>query len=532
MGSAYHDGILLFFGNFGNHDAWRWQDGTLKWRRVTAVSARAGNVVWSRALNYRTRPLIVGDKLIIEPRACELRTGKIVMRSHPVTGAQVPWEFLRPGHTCAVTSASADMLFYRSSATAIYDLTGDRGLTLFGAIRPGCLINMIPANGLLLMPEASSGCTCSFPLRCSVVWKPKHNRSQPWSVFITHGAMTPARHFAINLGAPADMKDSDGTVWFGYPNPKTEYWQNHFPDYGVKFDLHDDHIKGMGYFRRDFKDVAIEGTREPWLFTSGCLGLSKCEVPLIDDLIGQQPGVYTVRLGFSAPPSDRVGQRVFDIVLQGDPVAENFDILEQAGAPEQAVIKEFKGIQVDNSLTVELVPKVANPKMEQAPMINFIEVDREDVENIPGPSKTLRPISRMQAQQLLRSARQEIEKGNFEGALAKLHRVLDGCASPAMKREALQPMALMANPGSLGWLAKYFKGVAPVLWGYKPPEPEVANYAAAAYVAIAEKTAKADRQKGIRMLEYSLKVADDNLAKQVTIKLKSLGVSVEGDGAH
>jgi hypothetical protein len=31
--------------------------------------------------------------------------------------------------------------------------------------RPGCWINLIPAGGLLLMPEASSGCTCEYPVQ-------------------------------------------------------------------------------------------------------------------------------------------------------------------------------------------------------------------------------------------------------------------------------------------------------------------------------------------------------------------------------
>ena len=48
--------------------------------------------------------------------------------------------------------------------------------------------------------------------------------------------MTPAQHFAINLGASGDMKDNNGSVWFAYPNPKTESLSNHFTNYGVKFD--------------------------------------------------------------------------------------------------------------------------------------------------------------------------------------------------------------------------------------------------------------------------------------------------------
>ena len=41
----------------------------------------------------------------------------------------------------------------------------------FGAQRPGCWINFIPAAGLLLMPEASAGCMCPFPNMCSVAFQ-------------------------------------------------------------------------------------------------------------------------------------------------------------------------------------------------------------------------------------------------------------------------------------------------------------------------------------------------------------------------
>lgn len=390
MGTIYCDGLLLLCGNVGNHDAWRFKQDQLKFRRITALSAQNGNVLWSRPLNYRTRPLIVNNEIIIEPLACSLRTGNIKTRIHPTTGEQVPWEFLRPGHTCAITSASADVLFYRSSCTAFYDLAADNGVTLFGAIRPGCWLNMIPANGLLLAPEASSGCTCSYPLRCSFALVRKPERSQPWAVFITQGPTTPVKHFAINLGAPADMRDDQGTLWFGYPNPKTEYSKNHFPNYGVKFDLQEKVLpapaspdarrgggEGMGYFFRDHRGVNIEGTDKPWLFTSGCRGLLRCELPLIDDVNNPNPGLYTVQLGFNAPPGDKPGQRAFDIKLQDNIVLKNFDILKSAGKPNKAVIKEFNGISVKNTLTLELLPKTTNPKIDHAPLINFIKVIRE-----------------------------------------------------------------------------------------------------------------------------------------------------------
>jgi outer membrane protein assembly factor BamB len=376
MGAAYSSGLLFFFGNHGNHDAWRFSQGGLKWRRITALSAEDGRMVWSRALNYRTRPVIVADKIILEPQACDLHTGRIIMRDHPITGKQVPWEFLRPGHTCGITAASAKGLFYRSACTAFYDLEQDNGVTIFGAYRPGCAISVIPAGGVLLSQEAAAGCTCSYPIRCTLAMIRKPERSQPWTVYVTPGELTPVKHLAVNFGAPADRKDSEGTVWFSYPNPKTDSY-THFPNYGVKFDLHVKTLPGMGYFCRDFKGLDITSTDKPWLFTSGCLGMLRCEVPLTDDAEEGSSDMYTVRLGFNALPEDRQGQRVFDIKLQDKVVLEDFDILAAARYASRAVVKEFKGIEAGSALILELLANSSNPNIDQAPIINFIEVIRE-----------------------------------------------------------------------------------------------------------------------------------------------------------
>ncbi len=381
MGAAYSGGLLLFFGNNGNHDAWRFKEGGLKWRRITALSAEKGDMVWSRALNYRTRPVIVGNKIILEPQACDLRTGEILTRNHPVTGEQVAWEFLRPGHTCGITAASAKGLFYRSACTAFYDLQQDNGVTIFGAYRPGCAISVIPANGVLLSQEAAAGCTCSYPVRCSLAMIRKPNRTQPWTVYVTPGELKPVKHFAINFGAPADMKDEQGTVWFSYPNPKTDSY-THFPGYGVKFNLNEQTLPGMGFFCRDFKGLSISGTDKPWLFTSGCQGLRRCEIPLAG--AGQEAASYTVRMGFSAMQGDQAGQRVFDVKLQDKLVLEGFDIMATAGAANTAVVKEFKGVNAQSALVVELLAKQADPQPNQAPVINFIEIIKEEAKAVAG----------------------------------------------------------------------------------------------------------------------------------------------------
>ncbi|RPJ35045.1 MAG: hypothetical protein EHM35_09425, partial [Planctomycetaceae bacterium] len=335
-------------------------------------------------INYRTRPVVIGDRIIIEPRACDLRTGKIQMRLDPITEKQVPWEFLRPGHTCAITSASPNALFYRSSCVAFYDLVRDAGVALFGGIRPGCWINMIPANGLVLVPEASVGCTCSYPLRGSFALVNKSDRVQPWTVFINHTEMKqreqvlpspydkPVKHLAVNFGAPGDMKDENGTLWLAYPNPRTVYGQNHFANYGIKFNLNEVILKDMGYFRHDFRGIKIEGTNEPWLFTSGCLGLLHCEIPVRDKDPNHEPGLYKVRLGFRPDDHDKPGQRVCDIKLQGRIVSADFDISRISGGTDKAIVQEFQDVAIDADLLLEFVPKATTPDKTQAPLINFV----------------------------------------------------------------------------------------------------------------------------------------------------------------
>ena len=370
MGMTYKDGILLFFGCFSNHDRGLFREGALTWRRITALSAKDGTDMWSRPLNYLRRPVVIGDTILIEPRMCDIRTGKIKSRVHPLTGREETWEFVRPGHCCSISSAAPNAFFLRGYFLWYYDLIKDQGMQPFGGMRPGCWINTIPANGLVLVPEASAGCTCSYPIVSTVVLKPE-KEYKTYSILIQHGEMTPVQHMAVNFGAPGDWKDDDGTLWFSYPHPPG----NPFFTYGVDFKLQEKILPGMGYFSRNLDGVQIKGTNKPWLFASGCSGLTSCVLPLIGE--GQTPAKYAVRLYFAETDGTKVGQRVFHIKLQGKTVLKSFDILKEAGSPNVAVVKEFKGIKVQDGLTVELVPEVENPKKHQAPVINGIEVIRE-----------------------------------------------------------------------------------------------------------------------------------------------------------
>ena len=526
VATAYHDGVLLIFANMGSHDAWRFRDATLRWKRITALDADSGAVLWSHPNNYRTRPVIVDDRVMIEPRACDLHTGAIVSREHPVSGAQVPWEFLRPGHTCAVPSASAHTLFYRSYCTAFYDFEADNGLSLFGGIRPGCWINLIPAEGVLLFPEASAGCTCSFPLRCSIAFTHKPERGQPWNVFITHGPLTPVRHFAINLGAPADRKDDDGRVWLAYPNTDTRYAGNHYPEYGIKFDLQERIADGLGFFAGDFRGRRIAGSERPWLYTSGVVGVQELRIPVIDPVWDAEPGVFTVRLGFSAPAADQPGQRRFDVSLQGRTVLSDFDVVAAAGGSDASVVREFTGIRAEDDLLVAFTPESPAPDVARAPVVNWIEVLREDAPPLPSPRRPERELAAETAAELLIAAAQAREAGRTQHALELYHEVLYAAPADFFRLQALEAMAAIADPSSLSAIAPICRDVAPVLWEYDGPSAGVVNAAVEVLTAIADRTAVADRDRAVRMYRSALITTDAAVREHVVARLAALGAEL------
>ncbi len=104
-------------------------------------------------------PVLVGDKVLLERKALDLRTGKVVRSDVPS----------RRG--CGTMSASARATFFRDYSHGMWDVeTGDR--KDWQGIRSGCWLSIIPAGGLMLAPESSSGCSCSDPIQTSVAFRP------------------------------------------------------------------------------------------------------------------------------------------------------------------------------------------------------------------------------------------------------------------------------------------------------------------------------------------------------------------------
>ncbi len=107
-------------------------------------------------------PVITGNWVYDEPYAYDLRSGA----SRKDTAGQ-PWRW-GGFRGCGTVSAAENMLFFRTGTPGFLDVAAGGGPSTFLGIRPGCYINMIAAGGLLLMPEASSGCACPYNFQTTV----------------------------------------------------------------------------------------------------------------------------------------------------------------------------------------------------------------------------------------------------------------------------------------------------------------------------------------------------------------------------
>jgi len=151
---------------------------------VQCLDTKTGRELWA-ASHYKGlpgafthgeqvhHPVILGDRLIAEPAIYELATGK---RLGPLD-KPTDWNLKRPGHSCGTLTGAGDCLFFRAANPTVLDL-GKSAAGQFQALaptRPGCWINILPAQGLVLIPEASSGCVCHFSLQTSMAFRPRRN---------------------------------------------------------------------------------------------------------------------------------------------------------------------------------------------------------------------------------------------------------------------------------------------------------------------------------------------------------------------
>ena len=118
--------------------------------RLTAFRADSGESLWERKANYQSRLTLMDRTVVADGGAWDLIDGK-----------PREWNFKR-SYGCGVLSGGKDMLFFRSATLGYFDIAKNDKVQNFGGMRLGCWINAIPAGGLVLVPDASAGCSCSY----------------------------------------------------------------------------------------------------------------------------------------------------------------------------------------------------------------------------------------------------------------------------------------------------------------------------------------------------------------------------------
>jgi len=140
--------------------------------RLTGIRATDGARLWEARDKYISRPVIIDRQVYTQPYARDIATG---------TRKEDFFLDDRAPCGCGTISGSQNLLLYRSGTLGYTDLLTDRGTENYGGIRPGCWINVIPAGGLVLMPDATDLCRCSYLIKASIALAPYGVRQPEFS---------------------------------------------------------------------------------------------------------------------------------------------------------------------------------------------------------------------------------------------------------------------------------------------------------------------------------------------------------------
>ena len=137
------------------------------WRRETRTSTG----VLSNETNHNQflmHPNIVGNTVVMA--FCPGGTWVLDMATREATK-------VKAAYRCSPAAASRTNSFYRAGYSSTFDLSLGSGAPLTRITRPSCWISMLPAGGLIMMPEyGSTSCRCGYPIQTSVVMAPREDK--------------------------------------------------------------------------------------------------------------------------------------------------------------------------------------------------------------------------------------------------------------------------------------------------------------------------------------------------------------------
>ncbi len=306
-----------------SHAAFRGSDGRVLWHNSALEEP-----LWAGKWGL----ILCGDTIISQTnQAFDLQTGKPKeWLNHD--GNRETWSFPR-SHGCGPVAGSSHLLTFRSGCAGFYDLARDGGTGNFGGFRSGCTSNLIVANGVLCAPDYTRTCTCEYQNRSSLGMVTAEE-VEYW----TYGGIPSSDGIGINFGAPGDRKTAGGALWMEYPQVG-----------GQGFDI-PINVSGAGleWFYRHSSRIKTGGPK--WVASSGVEGVEKISIDLSETRF--RAGPITVFLHFAEHEAAAEGQRIFDVRIEGRTTLHDFDIVEVAGGPSRAVVREFRVADWEDELTI------------------------------------------------------------------------------------------------------------------------------------------------------------------------------------
>jgi hypothetical protein len=135
---------------------------------ISTYAAGDGKLLWKKEQpwfhgdhgGHLSRPAIVDNRLVVKPVFYNLETGE-----------QQAYNVPKAGHGCASYALTDQAIFYRGGSVTQFNFD-TREFSKWERLRPDCWISTIPAQGMVLSPEAGGGCSCGNWLETSMVLAP------------------------------------------------------------------------------------------------------------------------------------------------------------------------------------------------------------------------------------------------------------------------------------------------------------------------------------------------------------------------
>ena len=135
---------------------------------IHTFDIETGKEVWKQQVKWfhsdhgahMSKPAIAGDRLVVKPYIYNLHTGQ-----------QETYNMPKAGHGCAHYALSDNAIFYRGGSCTMFDFD-TRVFSKWERLRPDCWLSTIPAQGMILSPEAAGGCSCGLWYETSMVFAP------------------------------------------------------------------------------------------------------------------------------------------------------------------------------------------------------------------------------------------------------------------------------------------------------------------------------------------------------------------------